>query len=1476
MKIKLTLVPPDSPPRDIAVTADATATIGDVASTIERSLAFQAGLTPSSRPASALTLQTIAGDGQIERTLLSSSSLTDAGLLSGARIRVAANDAGAMRLDDYSAAAAHLHVIAGPDKGRAFPLRSGPNTIGRSPQSDVTLADPFISGVHARIVVSDHVEIIDMNSANGITVGDGLVERSTLEPTDLVTLGDTIFRVERNLSAGAASAWSTSIDFNRSPQVWPHYEGKTFKLPQPPGTSKSGKFPLIAMIAPLVMGAVMFLTTRNVMSIIFVALSPLIALATWIDKLVTDKKEKKGLVTDFLEEISTVRGQIQEALVEEHDVRCREIPSLETLVESVPQLAPVLWHRRPDQETFLTLMIGYGTTESRNTLESPQRGEATADLWKEVTDVEAEAAMVSDVPILVSLRETGNLGLAGTVSWLDEVAPSIVAQAACLHSPAELTITAIASVTSSNRWNWLMWLPHVGSTHSPIDGPHLASTPTAVSSLVSKLEELSAKRRQYVRESGSALPAVVLLVENDAPIERGRLVSLAENGPDTGIHLIWVAPEQSDLPAACRAFFVENHAERTMCFGLIKDNTETDITSCETFTPLQAADMARRMSPIQDAGAPVVDQSDLPRAISYLTLADPALADNPSFTLDRWRQSGSLLKPGEMPPSSGGNLRGLIGQGSHGEFVLDLRVHGPHALVGGTTGAGKSEFLQAWVLGMAAANSPKRVTFLFVDYKGGAAFADCVKLPHCVGLVTDLSTHLVRRALTSLKAELRWREHLLNEKKAKDLVSLEATGDPECPPALIIIVDEFAALAEEIPDFVKGVVDVAQRGRSLGMHLIMATQRPAGVIKDNLRANTNLRIALRMADESDSTDVIGTPLASEFDSRVPGRGAVRTGPGRIALFQSGYAGGRTTSEPEPARIDIETMVFGSGTAWELPAKPTSSAKNDRSPKDITRIVSTICTAAEMAQVPKPRKPWLPDLKKAYDLSELLPLTVKAAHDSASTHLVLGIADDPANQAQHPVFWNPDTDGNIAVYGAGGSGKSATLRTIAIAAGALAKAGRIDVYGFDSGSGGLAMLEPLPHVGAIITSSDQERVGRLLKRLIAIMDNRVEKFKTYKAGSLPDYRRLAADFTMARIILLIDGFASLRETYENSTGLTHLWSMLARLLAEGRAVGIHVALSAERPNAVSTAIAASIQRRLILRQAEEGSYSILSIAKDILNPETPAGRGVFAEEVNEVQIAILNASPDTEKQAQSIDSMAKSMIQAGIARAEGVERLATFIPMNALPADVSARPVLGIAEESLNPLPFTPQGGFIVAGMPGSGRTTALRSLAQVLRRWDKRIPMYFIGPARSEIHAETLWTDTAKSDAEISALADDIMPQLEQVATDRPGVIVVVESLTEFIGSDSENTIVSLIRAGRRNGHFVVGESEVAGWGSAWPIVTEIRNGRRGIVLQPDQDHGDGLFRVSFPRVKRADFPLGRGIFVDSGKYCTVQLPFPD
>lgn len=371
---------------------------------------------------------------------------------------------------------------------------------------------------------------------------------------------------------------------------------------------------------------------------------------------------------------------------------------------------------------------------------------------------------------------------------------------------------------------------------------------------------------------------------------------------------------------------------------------------------------------------------------------------------------------------------------------LDLRTQGPHALVGGTTGAGKSEFLQTWVLAMAAAHSPQRVTFLFVDYKGGAAFAECVSLPHSVGLVTDLSPHLVQRALRSLNAELRYREHLLNRTRAKDLLEMERRDDPETPPSLVIVVDEFAALVQEVPEFVDGVVNIAQRGRSLGLHLILATQRPAGVIKGNLRANTNLRVALRMADADDSNDVAGTPIAGTFDPSVPGRGLAKTGPGRLSLFQTGYVGGITTGERRIAPVDVCDLTFGSSDPWDDPWDDDFEAKPDETPfpsdgTDIGRVVATLRQASDQAGLEKPRRPWLPELADLYDLAALPTRRL-------DSELVFGVIDKPDAQEQGVVAFRTDVEGSMAVFGAGGSGKSTLLRSLAVSAGLTSRGVRV--------------------------------------------------------------------------------------------------------------------------------------------------------------------------------------------------------------------------------------------------------------------------------------------------------------------------------------------------------------------------------------------------------------------------------------------------
>jgi S-DNA-T family DNA segregation ATPase FtsK/SpoIIIE len=421
-----------------------------------------------------------------------------------------------------------------------------------------------------------------------------------------------------------------------------------------------------------------------------------------------------------------------------------------------------------------------------------------------------------------------------------------------------------------------------------------------------------------------------------------------------------------------------------------------------------------------------------------------------------------------------------------------------------------------------------------------------------------------------------------------------------------------------------------------------------------------------------------------------------------------------------------------------------------------------------------------------------------------------------------------------------------------------------------------MLEPLPHVGAVIDGADHERLARLLRRLIATLDDRAPRYAAARAGSITDYRQASGIASEPRILLLIDGYAAFREAYETTLGRLQYYAMATRLLAEGRSVGLHVIVSAERPSAIPASVGANIQRRLVLRQAEESGYLTLSVAKDILGPTSPPGRSVFAETDNEIQIAVPGGNSSPAVQAAAIDRLVDRMTAAGVPPAESVERLTTYVTLTQMPTAVEGRPVLGLCDDTLAPLGFTPQGAFLVAGQQGSGRSTALRTLLYSVHRWRPDIPLYYCGPRRSALRTEDLWTAVAVDPDAQKALAAELKPLVEEGADDVPGVIVFLEAVNEIVGTPSEQVLAEIIKLGKRNNHLIIGEAETSNWGTSWPIVSEIRNQRRGIVLQPDYSDGDALFRVSFPRMKRTDHPQGRALYVETGKYWTVQIPVPE
>lgn len=1483
MKLRTRLQRPDRSTTDVAVICDPSTRIGELADAIIEK--DPSGLYSSSFVPGQSTLELVSPTNPQRPLVLDPDEVVgDIAIANGVQFAVVA----AQYAPKQPAAFIEFY---GTDRNRRYDIPRGSTTIGRGDENGIVLDDPLVSKTHARVHVgAESIELVDLNSANGIIVQGQPVQRLELQAGQQALLGGTMVRAGLLPQQSTADPSISEIMFTRSPSVEDRYVGSEIEGVDPPQPPEPQPFPWLAMVVPIIAGVAMFLVTKSMLSIIFVAMSPLLMLGTWVTAASTKRKKKKEDRARFDAQLERLAARLATENLHETEVRRGESPALADIVAAVLNESSTVWKRRPEHWTFAHLRLGIGTVPSRNSIkEFANRDRANPEDIAAIEEVVGRYREVVDVPVIESFEDAGAVGVCGFPQAVAWYARGIAAQLSGTRGPQELVVCGMFGPAWSEEFFSLKWLPHALESEQFFGGVPLADTASAATHVLACLEEVVSARssqgdsgsnrlgamnepesamsagelvgKSNSKESaGGHLPAILVFISDDAPVDRARLIQLLERSAGRGVYPVWIADSRSRVPAACRTF-VEIDESGDTRVGYVRLGTTVEGLQPEGLSRDELQVFARKLASFVDAGVVRSGSSDVPQTVSMLSLIGQDMATNPETVIDRWQQNGSLVDEGSGPSKTAPKLRAIVGQTASGAMQLDLRAQGPHALVGGTTGSGKSEFLQAWVLGMAAEYSPQRVTFLFVDYKGGAAFADCTNLPHCVGLVTDLSPHLVRRALVSLRAELHHRETLFTQKKAKDLLELEKRGDPDAPPALVIVIDEFAALVGEVPEFVDGVVDVAQRGRSLGIHLIMATQRPAGVIKDNLRANTNLRVALRMADEVDSDDVVGDKLAGHFDPGIPGRAAAKTGPGRLTVFQSAYAGGWSFTEQSGPEVEIESFHFGPSERWESPESetPAEQESRDLGLNDQQRLVSTIVAAARLRELPAPRRPWLDELAEMYDLTRLRQRT--------DEQLVLGVQDLPQRQTQDTVYFEPDIDGHLAVYGTGGSGKSSLLRTLAVAAGITPRGGPVDVYALDFGAGGLRMLEGLPHVGAVIGADSSERVKNLFKMLREEMTRRADAYTELNAGTIVQYREIAGRQDERRILLLVDGFPMFRNEYEGVTGRSESYEVFQQIMSDGRAVGIHVALSADRGQSVPTSLQALIQQRVVLRMADSDGYAMLGAPRDVLNSESVPGRAII--DGLEAQIAVIGGTRSISEQAAAVRELAQVLERQGRAPAAPIRALPELCTFDDMPWQHEGLPVLGLSEHDLGPIGFEPSGLFVVAGGPGSGRTNAMAALGLSLRGAGVAKKMLLLTSARSQLTSVVDWDGVASDGTSAMALID------AELSTGEPleGLVVFIEGAADFSTSLAEMSLSTLATRAKRGECLIVSDGDTSEWHTGFGLMGALKASRRGVVLAPDTHDGEMIFKTPFPRLQRREFPPGRAMYVVSGKTVRVQLP---
>ncbi len=845
-----------------------------------------------------------------------------------------------------TAAALELRVVGGPAAGESVALRPGVLVIGRDTTADVVLDDPAVSRRHVALLVgADGVLAGDLGSTNGSTIDDVGVPTGreiVLPPGAVLRVGDSRLVVAGSTEPRAALAAGPdgTLTVRRPPRLLPPDTPVAIAFPAEPARRVPIAVPILGCALPVLLGVGMAVFLHAAQYLLFMLLSPLMLLAGAISDRRGVHRGRRRDRAAFVAGTAEAQEKLRAELGAEQSRRRAAAPDPAALRQIATLPGQRLWERRPVDPDRLRLRLGLA--------------DLPAELRVEGHD--GPAPTVSGVPATVDLAGCGVLGIAGPPGPVAALLRYLVAQLAVLHSPDDLDLVVLAAGSGggaadgmpssdgapssdpapfadrtrwsgwarSPDWAWLRWLPHL--REASIGGPDGASgsgttarvavTADQRAARIAALAHLvDARSADRPGTGGWAGSRCVLVLQTASAFRDPALSRILAAGPQVGIHAVCLEQSATLLPTECGAVATLG--------GELGSRISLRTNGCRAIEDIVldggsaawADEIGRALAPVRDVGA---DESGGVPAQSRLL--DLLALPTPDAIADRWR-------------SAGRTTRCVIGTAASGPVHVDLATDGPHALVAGTTGSGKSELLQTLVTSLAIDNRPDAMAFVLIDYKGGAAFRECARLPQVAGVVTDLDPHLTERAITSLTAELRRRERALADAGATDIEGYwsatgahrHGAGAPAAVvlPRLVLVIDEFATLADELPDFVDGLVGIAMRGRSLGIHLILATQRPGGVVSPVIRANTNLRIALRVTDAAESRDVLDCPDAAAISATTPGRAVLRVGSEPPVVFQSARVGGHVGETAEQVSVRPAN--------W-LPAVPAVRGRPERGPE----------------------------------------------------------------------------------------------------------------------------------------------------------------------------------------------------------------------------------------------------------------------------------------------------------------------------------------------------------------------------------------------------------------------------------------------------------------------------------------------------------------------------------------------------------------
>ncbi|MFJ1959935.1 type VII secretion protein EccCa [Streptomyces massasporeus] len=1213
----------------------------------------------------------------------------------------------------------------------------------------------------------------------------------------------------------------------------------------------------------------------------------------------------------YLEYLEELREELGAAERERRQTARELNPPPEALYDLVRDPAR-LWERRRQDADFLSVRAGTGDVPAHElTIAQNSTGNVLTPpdpfMLNEARALQGRFGTATDFPLTVPLDRAGNVSIIGDRDDVLRVARALLLQTAVTHAPDDVAVALGAS--DEREWTWAKWLPHV------LD-PQTYDGPVAARRIASDLAELARlcgpelrQRAAYAAEvrrglSGRTKDALRLtsrmLVISDSYGDTAAELPRPDSAiglPEMGVTVLHLLQQQVHEPDQVSVRITVDGG-RITADDLRAPNLPSAHGTVDAVTTAGAEGFARMLAPLRLSaesaaeGTPVSGPVDFP---ALLGIDDPA-----SLDLQRlWAPRGER-----------DFLRVPIGlTDRHGPVLLDLKESsqlgmGPHGLCVGATGSGKSELLRTLVLALAATHSPEDLALVLVDYKGGATFAPFAELPHVAGVITNLENQagLVERVHSSLAGEVKRRQQVLKDAgNIADIghyATLRATTRPglEPLPHLFVVIDEFGELITAKPDFIDLFLSIGRIGRSIGVHLLLSSQRIEGGKLKGLDTYLSYRLGLRTFSADESRTVLDTTDAFHLPP-LPGFGYLKVDTSTYERFKAGYVSG---THQGPARRDPHDAE---PLARPYPAYNTTSqeteaveepvaTQRETGPTVLSVMVGQLATAA-----PPVRRIWLPPLPDVTTLDTAAgPLQadvdgVRLTRTSAPMSVPLGVLDDPARQWQQP--WRLDltvAGGHVAVIGGPQSGKTTLLRTLALSLALIHTPRDVAVYGLDLSGGGLSALAGLPHVGGVASRTDRERAARTVAEVRGMLAAREALFREHGIDSVDQLRHLRSegrlpDLAATDIVLLIDGFGALREEFAD------LDDAVADLLKRGGGYGIHVVAGMLRWNDVRIATQSMFGTRVELRLNDPADSSIDRKLSETLAPGTPGRVLTDGKLFAQVALPRIDNRPETGDLGPALERAARTIRASWHGElAPPVRVLPTRLPVAKLPSPATepATIPVGVDQESLAPVLldlFGMDQHLLILGDNECGKTNLLRLIAtQLVERYgDKELVFgvydprrglrgvvpepYRGGYAHNSKLANALSTGiSGELEKRLPETADPDAPETGEPAFTGPRIVILVDDydVLTAAGQQPLAPFLPYVSSAQDIGlHFVIARRAAGSSRALYePLLTTLREtGTTALVMTGDRAEGQ-----LFPGLYASQQPPGRGTLVRRGR----------